>query len=134
MKGVTSTIALIVLLLITVALAGAAWTYLSLFTSSIIENTYDIRDTFCINGDTAVIMLANTGTLDLDVSDISVIDHADGTAIAGDWYDTSGANVITDIPVGEMGRWQETTGACSPSCSYRVVGGSSKAQTANIKC
>jgi flagellin-like protein len=133
-KGITPIIAIIVLLLITVALAGTAWTYLSSYMTGLTGNSYDIRDSFCVGGDTGVIMLANTGTRDLPVTEISIIDQSTGSAVAGgSWSYPNGTGSITMIPVGDLGRWDDG-GACGSSCSYRVVGGTGRAITANIFC
>ena len=132
-KGITPIIAIIVLLLITVALAGAAWTYLSGYMTGLTGKSYDIRDAFCVGGDEAIIMLANTGTLNISVSEISVIDVSDGSDAGGTWTHPSGAPGTEVIPVNGMVRWSDG-GACGTSCSYRVVGGTARAQVANINC
>ncbi|MBN1896530.1 MAG: hypothetical protein JW789_02270 [Candidatus Aenigmarchaeota archaeon] len=133
-KGITPIIAIIVLLLITVALAGAAWTYLSGYMTGLTGKSYDIRDAFCVQGDTGVIMLSNTGTLNISVSEISVIDIETGLEVSGaTWTLTDGATSTSVIPVNGMARWSDG-GTCGTSCSYRVVGGTARAQVANINC
>jgi flagellin-like protein len=51
-KGITPVIAIIVLLFITIALAGAAWTYLQTFMFGQISKTFDIPPggAYCENG------------------------------------------------------------------------------------
>ncbi len=132
-KGITPIIAIIVLLLITVALAGAAWTYLSGYMTGLTGKSYDIRDAFCVTGDTGVIMLSNTGTLNISVSEISIIDIETGVDAGGVWTKADGTTATTVIPVNGMARWSDS-GTCGTSCSYRVVGGTARAQVANINC
>jgi len=78
-KGITPIIAIIILLLITIALAGAAWTFLSGFLGTQIEKsffvptggaycTYDsITDSYNIT-----VTVANTGTSTIKASDFIV--------------------------------------------------------------
>ena len=138
-KGITPIIAIIVLLLITVALAGAAWTYLSTYMSGLTGQSVELRDYFCTGGSTANLLIANTGTLDIDVSDISIIDTSSGADISGDgsWTAADGSTNPSKIPVNSYATWKNGTTSgftCSPSCKLRVVGGTARAQVAIINC
>jgi len=138
-KGITPIIAIIVLLLITVALAGAAWTYLSTYMSGLTGQSVELRDYFCTGGSTANIIIANTGTLDIAVSDISIIDTSSGNDISvdGSWTAADGTAGPTEIPVNSYATWKNGTSAeftCNPSCTLRVVGGTARAQVARINC
>ncbi len=136
-KGITPIIAIIVLLLITVALAGTAWTYLSTYMSNLTGNSYEVTDSFCTTSDVGVVMLANTGTRDILVSDITVLDQSTGIAVTtGAWTHANGTGSITEIPVGGLGRWEDG-GACGSgnSCTYRITAGNrGRALTASILC
>ena len=77
-KGITPIIAIIVLLLITIALAGVAWTYLQGFLTSQISKTFTVPGggAFCASGINSIYAL-NTGyQSSLTTSDfiIAVID------------------------------------------------------------
>ncbi len=137
-KGITPIIAIIVLLLITVALAGAAWTYLSTYMTGLTGQSFEVRDYFCIRGDTAVVIVANTGTATLPVSEISIIDTDTGTDVTddGSWTSASG-DTLPNGALGEndVGKWEGEDAVCgSDGCSYRVVGGTARAQIARIYC
>jgi flagellin-like protein len=137
-KGITPIIAIIVLLLITVALAGAAWTYLSTYMSGLTGQSVEVRDYFCTSQDTATIIIANTGTLKILTTDVSVIDMSNGNDVSGTWT-APDASVATEIEVGSYATWkndstQAVTFSCDPSCSLRVVGGTARAQVARINC
>ncbi|UCD03130.1 MAG: hypothetical protein JSV63_00650 [Candidatus Aenigmatarchaeota archaeon] len=133
-KGITPIIAIIVLLLITVALAGAAWTYLSVYMTGLTGASVELQDYFCINSDTAVILVRNTGTVDMPVGDISIINMSDGSITDGNWAD-AGGNPISEIGVGKTGTWTaQTTCASVDECTFRVTGGTARAQQARVFC
>jgi len=136
-KGITPIIAIIVLLLITVALAGAAWTYLNTYMSGLTGQSVELRDYFCVNDDRAVILIANTGTLDIDTSDISIINMSSGQPVSGTWTAADGTALVDNtIEAGKLGKWTSPLGACtsSDSCIFRIVGGTARAQIARVLC
>ncbi len=138
-KGITPIIAIIVLLLITVALAGAAWTYLSTYMSGLTGQSVEVRDYFCTGGSTATIIVANTGTLDIPVGDVTVIDVSSGNEITGTWTAPDGTVDPPEILVGSYATWRNGTVTgftftCNPNCALRVVGGTARAQVARINC
>lgn len=132
-KGITPIIAIIVLLLITVALAGAAWTYLSTYMTELTGQSVEVMDFFCVSGNTAVILVRNAGTTDVLVADITVIDLSDGTVAGGLWTNASGTT-ITEITASGTGKWT-ATGTCTTvdDCKFRVLGGA-RAQSARVVC
>ena len=73
-KGITPVIAIIVLLLITVALAGATWTYLSAYWQGIVGKNVQVMDSYCVAGTNGVILVRNTGTLSLSGTAVSAVD------------------------------------------------------------
>ncbi|MBI4019839.1 MAG: hypothetical protein HY367_00790 [Candidatus Aenigmarchaeota archaeon] len=69
MKGITPIIAVIVLLLITIALAGAAYTYINVYSGSLTQKTLQVTDAFCDSGGSgAVVILNGAGTQDITTS------------------------------------------------------------------
>lgn len=83
MKGITSIIAIIVLLLITVALAGATWMFLQGFFGTYTEKSFVITTggAFCTNDGTnnkITVSITNTGTVTLKATDFSIL-RVDGT-------------------------------------------------------
>jgi len=63
-KGITPIISTIVLLLITVALAGAAWVYIGGFMGTYTEKSFTIPTggAYCDNAGTIHVRVVNTGT------------------------------------------------------------------------
>ena len=124
-KGVTPIIAIIILLLITVALAGAAWTYLQAYMSALIGKSIEVTDAFCINGDTAVVLLRNSGTQSFAPNDeITVINATTGTVIGLNeglkWSYPDGQDFSGSLDPNQIVRLQAN---CAPGrlCSYRVI-------------
>ncbi len=138
-KGITPIIAIIVLLLITVALAGAAWTYLSTYMSGLTGQSVEVRDYFCVGGDMAVILIANTGTIDLQTSEIAIVDMGTGNPVSGTWSAADGNPLpgtgTGEIEVGKIGKWTSPA-MCTTvdSCVFRVIGGTARAQVARVIC
>lgn len=66
-KGITPIISIIILLLITIALAGAAYTYLSTYFTGTTAKAIQIADSFC-SGTTATIRLQNVGTQPITIA------------------------------------------------------------------
>ena len=85
MKAITPIIAIIVLLLITISLAAAGWTFLSGYTGSLLSKQIDISGSVCVGGDRVKIFVKNIGTASISTDEISVIDKDTGNPI------TSGA-------------------------------------------
>jgi flagellin-like protein len=137
-KGITPIIAIIVLLLITVALAGAAWTYLSTYMTGLTGQSVEVRDYFCVGDNTASVIIANTGTVDIPVGEVTVIDTSSGNELtSGTWTDAAGGVGAAEIPVGSYVTWKNGTElgfSCDPSCVLRIVGGTARAQEARVYC
>lgn len=81
MKGVSAIIATIILLLITIALAGTAYIYLSGMITGRTAKTISILDASC-SGSTITIVLSNDGTVNIDAS-----------------YNPAGGDATSDIQV-----------------------------------
>jgi flagellin-like protein len=86
-KGITPIISIIVLLLITVALAGVAWVYLSGYLGSQIEKSFSIAPNGVVCTDTGggvnqiTVMVTNTGTGPLTAADF-LLTQIDGGTVA----------------------------------------------------
>jgi flagellin-like protein len=71
MKAITPIIAIIVLLLITIALAGAAWTFMSSLSSGYTQKAFQPVDSFCAGG-FATMVIKNVGTDPIEISDTAI--------------------------------------------------------------
>lgn len=90
-KGITPIIAIIILLLITIALAGAAWSYLQNFLFSQISKSFIIPSggAFCENGIIKIYLL-NTGYQSVLMSPNDfIMAEVDGNSIIGGTGQTS---------------------------------------------
>ncbi|MEE9323360.1 MAG: archaellin/type IV pilin N-terminal domain-containing protein [Candidatus Aenigmarchaeota archaeon] len=98
MKGITPIISIIILLLIAVSIAAAAWTYISGYWGGLVSSGMEITSTVCRDGTDTIIYVHNLGTERLNVTDgagvdidrtdggtaVYVYDPADGLVEAGD--------------------------------------------------
>ena len=135
-KGITPIIAIIVLLLITVALAGTAYTYLMGYMGGLTGKSVEVKDSFCVAGNRPTIALINTGTLPLPVNDISIIDTVTGNQPAGIWAYANGTVMPGNgkIPSNGFAKWNSTNIDCTSGCMFRVLAGTAKAQIAPVQC
>ena len=87
-KGITPIISIIVLLLITVALAGAAWTYLSGFMETYTEKSFlVISGSMYCTSNTIYMTLKNMGATDL-TSDNFIVMNTDGNDLTNQTHYT----------------------------------------------
>jgi flagellin-like protein len=98
-KGITPIIAIIILLLITISLAAAAWTFLTGYFTGLTGNVIDISTQTCIGGDTAMGIVKNIGSAGIIIGDITVIDKADGNSATPVWTSVDGATTLTPTDV-----------------------------------
>ncbi len=115
MKGITPIISIIILLLITVALAGTAWMYLSQFMGTYTEKSFMLitgNNPRCVSGDNGniTIYIKNTGTTAITASDW-VTATIDGTQING---------IPASIPSGSTGILYNT-GTYTSGMQYTIV-------------
>ena len=143
-KGITPIIAIIVLLLITIALAGTAWTFLNQYMTSTTGKNFQLIDSFCISGTTAKVILKNVGTGNVNVGTCStmsgdtttcgdvIITRTDGGDLSGASLDKTGSirpqETVTFTDTGC------TTGGTSNVCNYRFALGSLGTLTASVSC
>ena len=120
-KGITPIIAIIVLLLITVALAGAAWSYLSLYWQGLTSKSIEVTSTMCVGSGTAVVFMRNTGTQSITTSEIAVIDADSGNQVTVNWYDPTGGTLTDNIiGTGKVAKFEATCGVGN-LCSYQII-------------
>ena len=79
MKGITPIISIIVLLLITVSLAGAAYIFLSGYIGGLTGRAVQVTGT-CIGGSSAFITVTNLGNQNIDISGCNVAGAVSGTS------------------------------------------------------
>ena len=77
-KGITPIIAIIILLLITVAIAGVAWSFFQGYLYTMMSGSFDIPigGAYCTDG-TIIVQIMNTGQANLTDSDITISRIAD---------------------------------------------------------
>ena len=143
MKGITPVIAIIILLLITVALAGATWNYLFMYWESIVGKQIEITDAFCIQGSQAVVLLRNTGTKEFSpATEIVVINATSGQKFNVwsyvtpniSWSNADGTNLTGYLGPNRIARFNANC-PVGNLCSFRIIGGSSGRTTrASVQC
>jgi flagellin-like protein len=86
-KGITPIISIIVLLVITIALAGAAWSFLNSFMATTIAGTFTIptNGLWCENGE-ITLFVANNGQSNIASSDFKV--YVNNTMVASTNFET----------------------------------------------
>ena len=62
MKGITPIIAIIILLLITISLAAAAWTFLTGYFTGLTTGTIELSQPTCLSGTIPFAVVKNIGT------------------------------------------------------------------------
>jgi flagellin-like protein len=142
MKGITPIIAIIVLLLITVALAGVAWSYLQGYMGGLTGKSVEVRDYFCIpNGGLNYpnIVVANIGTEAITTTEILVLNATSGVAPVGGgtWTALDGTALVGNtIPMKGVAKWASTASCASgATCAYRVMAGTGgRTQRVSVVC
>lgn len=140
-KGITPIISIIILLLITIGMAAAAWTYMGNYFSGLIGKSLDITSQRCVDGTDGMIIVKNIGTEDINVdSDIMVMQ---GSTVLGDadinWCeqaDACASDTIDEIDAGSFAKAIIagcTTTGNPKTCKYDFVI-SGRTQTAIISC
>jgi len=84
LKAITPVISIIILLLITVALAGASWSFISGYWSGMTGKQIEVTDSFCVGGDRGKVFIKNIGSGDIRTADVRVIDKETGIDITSE--------------------------------------------------
>jgi flagellin-like protein len=150
-KGITPIIAIIVLLLITIALAGAAWTFMNTYTESLTSKNVQMLDAYCESGTNATVVLKSFGTdsLNLGTNGVNDCDNADDitgtshtcgdlTVSRTDGRDMA-AELSADGTLAPGGTFTFVDGGCTipntaRSCSYRFLVGSIAPVPTTVTC
>jgi len=114
MKAISPVISIIVLLLIVVTLAGAAWIFLSGYWTSTTGMQIEVVDSFCIGTDQSKIVIKNIGTDTISTGAIMIMDAISGTDITGDVLWSSG---VTDPSLVLELKFEEGTGIIAKDTS-----------------
>ncbi len=83
-KAITPVISIIVLLLITVALAGASWSYISGYWEGMTSKQLEVSDSFCLATGEGKILIKNMGSSAIISDEIIVVDKKSGNDITGE--------------------------------------------------
>ena len=133
-KGITPIIAVIILLLITVALAGMAWAFLQGYFTTLTGKNAQVSDSFCLSGNSRIV-ITNIGTQTLDIScgaisgaslicgDVTISKTAGGNFNTGAGF--IGTPTPTTILAKASATFNETCGPPGTTCTYRIVAGTS---------
>ena len=135
-KGITPIIAVIILLLITVALAGFAWSFLSGYIGGLTAKNIQVSDSYCAGGTEAKIVLKNIGTDDLSLPGCIASGTIFGTQdTCGDLtiVRTDGREMNASLSAGSVASQKTftfsdincTTNNAAKICTYRFGTGSS---------
>jgi flagellin-like protein len=128
-KGITPIIAVIILLLITVALAGMAWAFLNNYFVGLTGKTISVVDYSCLTGGTAQIIIRNSGTDTISLSPPVTCQQGlinGATVSCGDLTITKTSGTITNgnLSTASIAKEQSVTftdSCAATSCTYRFV-------------
>jgi flagellin-like protein len=103
MKGITPIISIIILLLITVGLAAAAWTYMGNYLTTLTAKVIEIPTQKCVtgtDGQDVMTIIHNIGTSKINIdNDVIILDNQ-GNAVIGDWTEIADSTTVTEIDSG----------------------------------
>ena len=133
MKGICPIIAIIIILLITIAIAGAAYSYISIVWGGMTTRAIEITGQTCTGGLTTV-YVKNAGTNVLTNTDFLIERDIAGTSTTL----TSGTEyaAIADIAQGDTGTIVElATQGCGATnyCKYTIIVGG-RVSRSDVKC
>ena len=119
MKGVSEIIANILMLIITIGLAGTAYVYISGMMTTKMEKTVSVLDAAC-NGTHITLVVANDGTDTIAAADLTIYinNQVSPTGLPGP-LNPRDTEVITDLSTGVISGASNTLLVISPSNSVR---------------
>lgn len=140
MKGITPIISIIILLLITVGLAAAAWTYMGNYLTTLTAKNIEIPTQKCVNGQDVMVIVHNMGTEAINAdNDILVMNGSIALADADiTWCNLNedcSSETLTSIDSGGYGKAiiAGCTTTSPRTCTYEfVVAG--RSQTVTVYC
>jgi len=132
-KGITPIISVVLLLLITMALASIGYYFFYSYQVSIAGRTMIVTNGLCQNGTKAVIFLRSIGTEVITLSDVIVMDLSEGGGMINEseWKTPNGSQVLAQLPPGESVMYVAN---CSGDCVFRFFTGSMGTQTIPVNC
>lgn len=145
MKGITPIISIIILLLLTVGMAAAAWSYMTTYFSSITAKTIEISMQKCVSGaggQDVLAVIRNMGTATIDIGDDIVIWDRGGNVVDPAniaWADIYGNPLTPPNDKIEPGRDAKVNiyccvgSGCPRTCTYDIIIGG-RSQTATAYC
>jgi flagellin-like protein len=104
MKAITPIISIIILLLITVGLAAAAWTYMDNYLRTLTAKNIEVSTQKCITGAGGKEVMAivhNMGTATITMANDVVILDETGGVVSGSWTNLDPGTSITEIEAGK---------------------------------
>lgn len=134
-KGITPIISVIILLLITIGLASAAWTYMSVYMTNLMGKNLEVLPPICIGGTQVSVIIRNVGTNNLVANDIFATDVKTGTPVTISWFELNGSPaaspVVLSPQTSKMAKLSPdcTVSGTSNTCSYNIVISGSSSQT-----
>ena len=147
-KGITPIIAILMLLFITIALAGTAWTFMNQYFTQTVGKNLQISDSFCQGGTTAKVILRNVGTESINIGtcatsmsgtevscgDVTVIRRDGGNLNSATFVPQGGGNVVQPQGLVTLTDLNCTSSGVSNTCIYRFVVGSVGAVQSTVTC
>jgi flagellin-like protein len=131
MKGISAVIATILMLVITIALAGTAYMYISgIFTTQ--TQGIEVLDAYCVSAGVVNVNLRNLGT-----NAISSITCSRTSPTAGNCTEGTNGIIIKDIaPGGSSGSFKidTCTDTGSRFCQYRLTPNTGRTITTQVSC
>lgn len=112
MKGISTVIAVVVMLLVTIAIIGAAWSYISGYWVGLTAKNAEVTSTDCTNG-VVTIFIKNIGG-----SSINLATDVTTTRTSPTSADISASGTIG---LGKIGNVTDNTCGTGNTCVYRVV-------------
>ena len=142
MKGITPIISIIILLLITIGLASAAWTYMSGYMSGLMSRVLDVSSSpSCIGGTQVTFIARNAGTNNIGAQSIQCMNMDTGTteALTWQWLNGTAAGSSPVLGSGMSIRAIMTNPCTSPgvakTCKYELtLGGTTWKQELPVYC
>jgi flagellin-like protein len=131
-KGITPVVAILVLLLITIAITGSAWIYISTYYGGITSEAVEITSADC-DGKGVQIFLRNIGSGNLNLDEVTVT----RLNISGScWNDTINLSYANNIVIpGGAGKISDThcNSTDNVALQYTIIAGG-RVQKVNINC
>lgn len=130
-KGITPIVATVVLLLVVVAVAGAAYTYIAGFWGGLTSTVLQLRSSTCNTSGGVAIYVRNVGTNNIDLKDPAKLEITRSviSGLAGTqnivYKNTTGSCAGATCIVAPQGAGTVTDAACGTgnTCRYTMVGG-----------